>query len=936
MTIKLCTLKRLSILGFLAIGMVPISAGGAVALTAEEDAVTFLEEARDYVAKQEFSAAVIQLKNALRANPNNVDARFLLGEVYLRLGDAASAEKEFGAAIDRGMIGFEVKLRLGQTLLLQGKFEDLLSALPVDGFDDDSRPDAHVLVGRAHMGLKDFDDARASFDSAEALRPDGVEAKLGLARLHAESGEIDVAESFVDRALEINPQLPNAMLLKGEFSRLRRDLVGALGYFNSAVELQPRNIVGLLGRAATLIDLNRDDEAIGDIDTVFKFFPNHPMAMYFLALTQSKSGEFVTAGDTLAKTGTSLSNYMPSIYLNGVINYALKNFEQAQTSFNRFLAVVPGHRVARRLLGATQIRSGEHADALETLMPLVDAGGSDARLNALMGSAYMGLSDYTNATEYFEKAAAEEPGQGAIQTQLALSKLAGGDAEGAITGLESMIDEDPGAGQASVLLALVSLRNRDYDKAFAVATGLQDRFPENPVAANLIGAANLGRGQIDAARASFERALELKDDYFPALTNLAQIDIAENKFDQARARYQSILAQNGTYLSALYGLSNLALREDDRAGAKSWLEKAVTGNSDSPAPAMRLIDFYLSGGESAEALSTASQLALQFNDNADVLAALGRSQAASGDTTSAAATFRRMAVLVPNSPRAHSMVALALVSSQDPEGARTAFHSALALGPDFVLALQGLAGLEMREGNFDRALELAGTLRQTETGALTGDVLTGDIYMQMERPAEAIAAYEIAKGKQSSRALALRLYRAHLTLGETEPAVRQFQELVNSDPGSTANRQLLATGYLETEKYADAIVEYERLKKEDPDNAMMILNNLAWLYQQMDDPRAIETAEQAFALDPNSAPVIDTLGWITLNLGDNEKGLELLQKASALDPAEPEIRYHLVVALERSGRREDALRELNDLLSLGKEFKALDDAKALRARLAAQ
>ena len=63
-----------------------------------EDSIKLHEEAKDYLEKGNFKSAVIQLKNAIRADPNNVQARYDLATIYLRGRDGASAEKELKAA----------------------------------------------------------------------------------------------------------------------------------------------------------------------------------------------------------------------------------------------------------------------------------------------------------------------------------------------------------------------------------------------------------------------------------------------------------------------------------------------------------------------------------------------------------------------------------------------------------------------------------------------------------------------------------------------------------------------------------------------------------------------------------------------------------------------------------------------------------------------
>jgi predicted Zn-dependent protease len=84
--------------------------------------------------------------------------------------------------------------------------------------------------------------------------------------------------------------------------------------------------------------------------------------------------------------------------------------------------------------------------------------------------------------------------------------------------------------------------------------------------------------------------------------------------------------------------------------------------------------------------------------------------------------------------------------------------------------------------------------------------------------------------------------------------------------------------------------------KKSPDS-VLALNNLAQLYHQQKNPRALSTAERAQKLAPESASVTDTLGWILVEQGETKRGLELLQQALAKDSKIPEIRYHLAVSI---------------------------------------
>lgn len=61
-----------------------------------------VEAAGKYRAGGELTAAVIELKSALQRNTDDADARALLGDIYLDLGDGAAAEKELRQAAALG------------------------------------------------------------------------------------------------------------------------------------------------------------------------------------------------------------------------------------------------------------------------------------------------------------------------------------------------------------------------------------------------------------------------------------------------------------------------------------------------------------------------------------------------------------------------------------------------------------------------------------------------------------------------------------------------------------------------------------------------------------------------------------------------------------------------------------------------------------------
>jgi len=142
-----------------------------------------------------------------------------------------------------------------------------------------------------------------------------------------------------------------------------------------------------------------------------------------------------------------------------------------------------------------------------------------------------------------------------------------------------------------------------------------------------------------------------------------------------------------------------------------------------------------------------------------------------------------------------------------------------------------------------------------------------------------------------------------------EAAIGTLQNVANAgEPALSEENQLLAQ------------------RPNDPD----VLNNLAWLYQQIGNlPKASELAERALGLAPANGQIADTLGWILLAQGDTKRALIHLEAASTAIPGNAEINYHFAVALGRAGRTADARAILERVLGSGAAFTGKAEAEKL-------
>ena len=89
--------------------------------------------ATEFAQQQRFNEAVIELKSAVAAAPDNGDYRVLLGRIYMQTGDYISAEKELLRAIANGIALPEIAQELIQTRFRSENYKQLLE--PMEGED---------------------------------------------------------------------------------------------------------------------------------------------------------------------------------------------------------------------------------------------------------------------------------------------------------------------------------------------------------------------------------------------------------------------------------------------------------------------------------------------------------------------------------------------------------------------------------------------------------------------------------------------------------------------------------------------------------------------------------------------------------------------------------------------------------------------------------
>jgi putative PEP-CTERM system TPR-repeat lipoprotein len=905
--------------------------GSVTACSKTQTSQALVSEAMQYQQKGDNKAAIIQLKNALQKNPDDAEARYLLGTIYYETGDLKSAENELRRAMSLGMSPGKVLPSLGKTLSLMGEFQKVLDETKqVTG--ENQSAEISSLRGNAYLALGKGQEAKDSFELALKNTADFPDALIGLAKHSLFERNIDAAMQFTEQAVNKNPQNADVWLFKGDLLRAQGKAEPALAAYDQVVKLQPNNTPAHISKATLEIASGNFDAAKLDVDAARKDAPNNLNVVYTQALLNFRQGKPAEALESLQKVLRVAPEHMPSILLAGAVQYSLGSMPQAEQHLKKYMGKDPGNLYARKLFASTLLKSRQTQYAIDVLSPALKDTQQDPQLLALAGESYMQAGDFTKATEYFAKASALTPKAAELHTALGLSKLALGENDLAVAEMETAVDLDAKSPKASVLLVLTHLRLKEYDKALAAANVIEKELPDDPLGPNLKGAAYLGKKDTAAARASFEKALSIQPTNFPAVVNLVKLDLLDKKPDVAKKRLEASLDKDKKNIQAMTALAALAQSQGQTKEATTWLERASSENPDALQPAMMLAAHYLQIGEKQKALTLAQKLQGSNSSTPEVLDILGQAQFANGDKQAALETYNRLAAVQPASAPAQFRIASVHMAMQNQSAASDALKKALLLQPDYLDAQLALASLESSKGNHEQALAIARQIQKQRAESPVGYELEGNLLMAQKKPDLAVKAYERAFAISKNGPLIVKIHASLGQAGKGKEADKRLAQWLKEHPADIPSRMYLAGTHLAEKQNKAAIEQYQTVLKQDP-KYVPALNNLAWLYQQENDPRALEYAEKANQLVPDNPAIMDTLGYILVEQGNTTRGLPLLQKAASLAPEAANIRYHLALGLVKSGDKVKARKELEQLLSSGKAFSEIDEARILLKQL---
>jgi tetratricopeptide (TPR) repeat protein len=489
---------------------------------------------------QVLDQAIAEFVKIIALEPNNLEDRLLLGQLYTVKHDSAKAEAQFKAAQKIEPASEDVILNLARLYAEGGDVKrsvNLLEAVPVD----DRTTKEEFALGAAYEQLKDMKGAIAAYQRSYDMEPENLDAAHALAQALLADNQLDAALKQFKELVQADPEDATSLDRIAEIQRRQGKYNEALATVKKALEKNPDSLEAGYNEGLILDVLGRYDEAI----TV----------------------------------------YQKMVELTGHANGAYTQEEKANRS------------VFLDRLASVYHEENKTTEAVATYQKMIDLGGDIAK-GGYRGEVdtYRDVKQFDKATDVCRKAVAAFPDDSEMKLMLATELGENGKLDEGLAIANGLLTGKPADREVYLQISLIQLRLKHYKEAEDALTKAEPFSTKDEEKANLyFQRATLAESEkhFDQAEQFFHKVLEIQPNSAIALNNLGYmlVDKTTRYADALKYIRKAVELEptNGAYLDSL---GWVYFKMGQYESAEDNMVKAVQHSSNDPAVHDHLGDLY--------------------------------------------------------------------------------------------------------------------------------------------------------------------------------------------------------------------------------------------------------------------------------------------------------------------------------------------------------
>ena len=794
---------------------------------------------------------------------------------------------------------------------------------------------------RVYLQFNRVDDARAAFEQAQQLEPDSDQVLLmaldfallderfeEARRLVAEAGKrnLDLADGHFlrgklaleedklrqaiasyEQGLKLRPVFDDGWRQFGEIHLRNNDPEAAVNAFNTALNQRPDNTQALVSLAAAHDALGQRPRALDALATAARYAPNDPTLLNRYLQYEARYGNpervIQTRRDLAASNPADVSNRLA---LAGLLTQqddpqqALALLDELENDASVTLNDALRRNLAATRATARRAAADDPAAGQSVIEDYLRDRGEQADVEdyLLLARYQIGANRVADGLASYRRAMDVEPADGArpAARELADVLFNFNQTDDAVQIYRQLFDQsDPGEVRQRLGLRLAEalLRLEQADQARAVLDRLEPSATGEALRSMIAAQSGDRQQAIDFVNRSLGRDSQNALTYYQRAVLLSQDPGSRNQALQDTERALSLDPELVQAMALQAGLQLQLGRANEAARTLRRLLEMAPGNN---AARLQLAQLYLGQNQTDDAADLIDQGLELEPDNPTWLMARANLAVSRGDLPQATEALEQVMASNPNAP---ALSRLALLYLQQDRG--NAAAALLDEHPTLLSEnplLQAIRGRSLASLGQDDAAQRVFTLALQRS---TSSEQVNQVLAQMIQGLGRGPARQVAEGVQhpiNPLWIDAGLIAADVSGRDFDAALARLESmgprLASADAATRAQVQKLhALALLQTGDYRGARDAYQQLLQAEPDN-LEVLNNLAFiLSSHLEDPQAaVPLAERARQLAPDSAEVLDTLGWTYYQANRTDDARRVLEESVEARPL-PANTYHL-------------------------------------------
>lgn len=568
-----------------------------------------LKRGSAFLAKKDYSRALLEFRNAAHAMPGDAEPQYRLGLALLGLSDVRNASVAFRRATELNPKHYEAQLKLAELMTAShnnslveeaskrlevivenapanqeasdtlaiadwelGHTEDATARLEkiLQTFPADLK--ASIALAKIKLNAKDPAAAEAVLRKAVASAPQSTDGALALAQFYWFANKPEKAEIEIGRALRLDPRCEPALAALASIQISAHRVNDAEATYKKLAQLPDKEYKHLY--AVFLFQTGKRDAALAEFARLAREDPNDRNARSRLLAAYVSMGNLAEAQTVLAAALKKNELDTDALLDRAGIYLRAGNARAAENDLNRVLHFKPDSAQAHfalaqvyRIEGSTKTQREQLNEALR-LNPAMLV----ARLS--LASNFINAHEPQSAVEILDKA---PPGQKTVLS-LIVERNWALFATGNFKEMREVLDRVLKSGRfPDVLLqdAVLKLRDGDYMGARAASEEILRRNPDEVRAARIMVNTYTARHEPQKAIERLTQLVEARPKSAPLRYLLAEFDMAGGDRAGARRALEAARAADHNFIPAEIVLAEIDEQEnrpdDARRGLMSVL-----------------------------------------------------------------------------------------------------------------------------------------------------------------------------------------------------------------------------------------------------------------------------------------------------------------------------------------------------------------------------